>query len=71
MTPDEEILDRLARIEMAVQHLEVRLFGDGQPGTLSRLHDRVYRLERYLWMSLGAVAVFGAIAGSVAAKWFK
>ena len=71
MAEHSEILERLARIEATIEHLELRLFGDGQPGTLGRLYHRVNRLERFLWMGVGAAAVLSSVVSVCFAHYLK
>ncbi len=51
------IYERLAVIESVVLRLEARLFGNGQPGELQMLKDRVTRLEAWIWRAAGAICV--------------
>jgi hypothetical protein len=66
-----EILTRLTEIETRIGSLESRLFGNGQPGSLAHLSNRVHRLERFLWLGVGAVAAFSALLGAGGIELFK
>jgi hypothetical protein len=54
---ETSIQERLAAIEAIVTRMELRLFGNGQPGDLEKLHLRVRRLESWFWRAAGAVAL--------------
>ncbi len=54
---DESIQARLAVIEEVVLRLEQRLFGDGQPGEIALLKERLRRLETWFWRAAGAAGV--------------
>ncbi len=51
------IYERLAVIESVVLRLESRLFGNGQPGELQSLKDRVHRIETWFWRLAGGLCV--------------
>ena len=62
MTKEESA--QLAVIAEGVERLEKRLFGNGQPGEIERLHcrisaqkERIDRLEAWKWRMAGAIAV--------------
>ena len=54
---DTTIQERLAVIEQVVTRLEQRLFGNGQPGEVQIIRERVRRLEAWAWRAAGAVAL--------------
>lgn len=54
---DSAIIERLAVIEAVLTRLENRLFGNGQPGEIGLLKQRVSRLEFWLWRAMGAIGI--------------
>jgi hypothetical protein len=48
---------RLELIELVLNRMEQRLFGNGQAGELSTLKARVTKLESWLWRGLGAIGL--------------
>jgi hypothetical protein len=48
---------RLALIEEMVGRLDQRLFGNGQPGELSAIKQRLRSLEQFKWQLAGAAGV--------------
>jgi hypothetical protein len=58
---DRTIEQRLAVIEAVVIRLEERLFGNGQPGELALLKNRVRQVESWLWRTAGAAGVVLAL----------
>ena len=68
MTSDE-LREQLVRIEerqialgQKVEDLDEKLFGNGQPGIITRLSERIVNLEIRFWMALGGVVVLAWIA---------
>jgi len=53
----QTIETRLELIELVLNRMEQRLFGNGQPGELSTLKARVTKLESWLWRGLGAIGL--------------
>ena len=53
---EKNIQERLAVIEQIVLRLEERLFGNGQPGEMAKLQERVRQLESWFWRAFGAIA---------------
>jgi hypothetical protein len=49
--------ERLAAIEAIVSRMEQRLLGNGQPGEIDKLKQRVTRLESWFWRAAGAAAL--------------
>jgi hypothetical protein len=49
--------ERLAAIEAIVSRMEQRLLGNGQPGEIDKLKNRITRLESWFWRAAGAVAL--------------
>jgi hypothetical protein len=49
------VVQKLSRVET----LLIELAGNGRPGRIQRLEDRVRAHDRLLWMSAGAGAVLG------------
>lgn len=60
---DERIqqAERLARIETLCEDMHTRLFGDGRPGVLESLDERVDHLERTEAKAKGALGVISAL----------
>jgi hypothetical protein len=58
---DGAILERLAVIEAIVVRLEDRLFGNGQPGEIGLLKQRVAKLETWFWRAAGGVGILFAL----------
>lgn len=54
---DSVINERLAVIEAVVLRLEERLFGNGQPGEIGAIKQRLNRLEAWFWRAAGAGAL--------------
>jgi hypothetical protein len=52
--------ERLVRIETTITDMSKRLFGNGQPGELESLRNRIARIEAWFWRLSGggAVALF-------------
>ncbi len=51
----------LAKIEVIVKDMHTRLFGNGQPGELDKLRDRILPLESHRHQFIGAVGVVSFI----------
>ena len=51
---DQAIEERLAIIETIVLRLEERLFGNGQPGEIAKIKDRLSKVESWFWRLVGA-----------------
>ena len=49
--------ERLATIEAIVSRMEQRLLGNGQPGEIDKLKQRVSRLESWFWRAAGCVTL--------------
>jgi len=61
------LLERTARIDVVLDRLEHRLFGNGQPGELQTMKDDVYHLKGLEAKGRGAfwiVSVILAVLGS-------
>lgn len=56
------VVQKLARLET----LLIELAGNGQPGRIRRLEDKVRLHDRVLWMALGA----GTLAGWLMRQFF-
>jgi hypothetical protein len=54
---DKSIQERLAVIEDVVLRMEARLFGNGQPGEMEHLQNRIRKLESWFWRAAGAVGL--------------
>ncbi len=54
---DQLIEQRLAVIEAVVVRLEERLFGNGQPGEINQMKQRIANLEAWFWRAAGAAGV--------------
>ncbi len=52
--------ERLAVIEEVVLRLEERLLGNGQPGEITIIKERVRKLESWLWRAAGACGLLAA-----------
>jgi hypothetical protein len=59
----EEHIERLIRVESAVQHVDEcvddmkkKLFGNGQPGVLQLMDTRITAIEKWMWRSIGLIA---------------
>lgn len=52
-----EIRERLVRVETMLTDTHRRLFGNGQPGEVDVLKERVATLERWMWRVGGALGV--------------
>jgi len=61
MTFENEVLERLARIET---HLG-SLIGNGQPGRISHLEKKVRRHDRLLWVATGGALAIGYVVREV------
>lgn len=57
MTSEEMLLGQ-------IQSVEHRLWGNGQPGEITKLSNRVSVLERVMWTGLGAILVMQFLTGS-------
>lgn len=58
---EHTIHERLAVIEEVVLRLEQRLLGNGQPGELALLQQRVRRIESWFWRLVGAASLLFAL----------
>ena len=58
---ERTVQERLAVIEEVVVRLEERLFGNGQPGEIASLKDRVRRIESWLWRAAGAIGLIAVL----------
>lgn len=65
---DNAVLERLAIIEAVLTRIENRLFGNGQPGEIGLLKQRVGRLESWFWRATGAIALLFCLL-ELLAKW--
>lgn len=54
---DPRLHERLSAIEVTLEHMDRRLFGNGQPGELERLAMRVSQLETHSWKIAGAMGL--------------
>ena len=57
MTHEQAVLERLAAIEVTLEHMDRRLFGNGQPGDLAQLAARVTAVEKHSWKIAGALGL--------------
>lgn len=53
--------ERLAKVETIVEVIHDRLFGNGQPGELSKLDDRVQVLENNKNRIIGAFSIVSVL----------
>lgn len=54
---------------LAVLNMQMTsLVGNGQPGRISKLEDRISALERFQWKMIGGSSALGAIVG-IASSW--
>ncbi len=58
---ERTVQERLAVIEEVLLRMEQRLFGNGQPGELALLKERVRRIETWFWRLVGAGSVLMAL----------
>jgi hypothetical protein len=56
-TAEKSDRERLGTIEAIVSRMEQRLLGNGQPGEIDKLKQRVTRLESWFWRAAGAAAL--------------
>lgn len=54
---DKSVPERLAAIETSVDMLVHELLGNGQPGAIEKLNDRIHVLESWFWRAAGATAI--------------
>lgn len=51
---------------LAVLNMQMNsIIGNGQPGRITKLEDRVSALERFQWKMIGGSSVLGAVVGIV------
>lgn len=62
---DQEFLERFIRVEEAILRLEFELLGNGQPGKLALIDQRVGRLEKWKARMGGGLAVVGFIGAAI------
>ncbi len=48
----------MGSVDARLANLEKVLLGNGQPGAIRSMEDRISRLEQYRWLIGGAVALF-------------
>lgn len=58
---ERSVQERLAVIEEVLLRMEQRLFGNGQPGELALLKERLRRVETWFWRLVGAGSVLLAL----------
>ena len=70
--PNRTDSERLAAIETSLNNIEKRLFGNGQPGELEQLHERinahgkrVSSLENWRWWLTGVAVGVGTLLGYI------
>lgn len=61
----DDIASRLAVIESIVTRLEYRLLGNGQPGALTTIDERLDNLETLEAKGRGVLWVVGLILGAI------
>jgi hypothetical protein len=54
----ESVGERLARLEVRVNDIDHDLFGNGQPGMMREIDDRLKSLEKRWWIAVGVLLVF-------------
>lgn len=70
MTPEEfqlHVIDVLARLDENMESL----VGNGQPGRVTKLEDKVEALQKERWYAGGVIAGGSAILGTVVHFLFK
>lgn len=67
----QEMLERQVRIETIVTEMDHKLFGNGQPGVLKLLDDRVKDLEGWKKWVVGLAAGGGLYGLAKIAEFFK
>ena len=55
--------DLLITIDERLGNLSRQLFGNGQSGVITRLSDRIRRLEKFHWLVIGAVVAASFVLG--------
>lgn len=55
--PDSTDAERIASMETVLYDMHSRLFGNGQPGEIEKLKDRISSMERWMWRCVGGAAV--------------
>lgn len=63
--------DLLITIDERLGNLSRQLFGNGQSGVITRLSDRVRRLEKFHWLVIGAVVAVSFLLGLSSNGWIK
>lgn len=71
MNLEPEFITKIAETHAIVVSMEHRLFGNGQPGELQKLSERIHVLEQWKYLVSGGAAVVGAIGGSVLTYFLK
>jgi hypothetical protein len=63
--------ERIASIETSVVNIEKRLFGNGQPGDIGMIHERITlqgkriaKLENWRWWVVGVAVGAGVVGGA-------
>lgn len=60
--PNSSDKERLAVIQHFVGDMHQRLFGNGQPGEIQTLKERVESLEKWMWRVMGAAGALASLA---------
>ena len=63
--PGLSIESRLIVVEEILGRIELRLFGNGQPGELNSIKKRLTDLEQFKWKFVGAMGAALTIAETV------
>jgi hypothetical protein len=56
--PIQDIGERLAILEVRLKNIDHDLFGNGQPGMMRDLDNRIKSLEKRWWIAIGVLVVF-------------
>ena len=63
--PFPECITRLTRIET----LLITLIGNGQPGRIQKLEDKIKRHDHFIWLTTGGGVVIGYILERIVSKY--
>lgn len=56
---------------MEMENKMKAMAGNGQPGLVDKIDDRVRQIEKWMWAWTGAIAILGPVAGYLIAKVLK
>jgi hypothetical protein len=58
---DSDLASRVSVVESTVESLDHRLYGNGQPGDIKLIHDKLDDLRQWHWKMIGALTLLSVV----------